>query len=184
MFDLITDSRLCPSWASLPLPLSFGALSFCAEFWIISYSFGQTFSRDELISDPNVKIVEIAQLSVSLVFIVWVAVKVVGVVTHQDITEKNRRTMYIFIGLFVVARAAVVVARHSTDWMWGSEVEWILTFALSNLFVMMMVYLHWPYEADKHSYVIGTENTLKNGGFVVDEAARSSDVGFAAAEGE
>jgi hypothetical protein len=182
MFDLIADSKSFRSWASSGLPLSFGALSFCAEYLIISYSFGQTFSRNELISDPNLKIVEIAQLSVNVVFIVWACVKIFRIVTYQDITEKNRCMMYVFFGLFVVSRAGVVVARYWTDWMWASEVEWIATFALSNLFVMMMVYLHWPYETNEQSYVIGTTVPLKEGGLDVDEAASSSDGGFAAAE--
>jgi hypothetical protein len=68
--------------------------------------------------------------------------------------------MYLVTASFAVAQGVVTALGALTDVMRNSETEWILTFALSNLFVLMVTYLHWTYEPDKHAYSIATNAQL------------------------
>jgi hypothetical protein len=134
--------------------LIFGIVNFCAEFLTMGYGLGQTFSAAQTFVDPIPKRVNKIRAIILCAFIVLTMSKVVAILGRWDIAEGSKFLMYFVAASFAIMQGVVGAFGSLTNLMRGSETEWILTFAFSNLFVLMVTYLHWTYEPGRRSYVV------------------------------
>jgi hypothetical protein len=132
----------------------FGIVNFCAEFLTMGYGLGQTFSAAQTFVDPIPKRVNKIRAIILCAFVVLTMSKLVAILGRWDIAEGSKFLMYFVAASFAIMQGVVGAFGSLTDLMRGSETEWILTFAFSNLFVLMVTYLHWTYEPGRGSYVV------------------------------
>jgi hypothetical protein len=98
---------------------------------------------------PMDVLVERIALALNIVFPLWVVWLGGGVISAGDLAETGRSVLYSFAALIVTGCAAIatVVSRLVSSLEGGLE-ESLSIFIGYNVFTLMMIYFHWPYEPD------------------------------------
>lgn len=92
------------------------------------------------------------EITLYLVYIVWTGIAIIHAGLHVDVTEKYKFMVYLSGGCTALVMLLVVhVLFGWYGWFRESSLSFIMSFAVENVFVLMMVYFHWPFEriADK-----------------------------------
>lgn len=92
------------------------------------------------------------EVTLYLIYITWTAIAIIHAGFNVDVTERYKFIVYLIGGctaLLMLLSVHVLFAWKG--WFKDSSLSFIMSFAVENVFVLMMVYFHWPFEgvADK-----------------------------------
>lgn len=93
------------------------------------------------------KLFRICENILSLTYFIWAGITIGYSAYEVDITERYKFNMYLASGgtslfLLCLVRMLIIGSRHFKF----SSIHFVMTYAVENVFVLLMAYFHWPYE--------------------------------------
>jgi hypothetical protein len=81
------------------------------------------------------------------IYLVWVVRSVFAAASQVDVTERYKFNMYLSAVAFsLLALGMVQLIFHWLQLFGRSSLHFAISFAVQNVFVLLMAYCHWPYE--------------------------------------
>jgi hypothetical protein len=106
-------------------------------------------------------ILRLVELCANLMYLVYAIICIIHGLWEVDVTERYKFFVYSLGGGFLIfawGLVHVLVDAFPRDFK-NSSLRFVMGFSVENLFVLMMVALHWPYEV---VHTKGLENTVQN----------------------
>jgi hypothetical protein len=111
-----------------------------------------------------------------LVFIVLLISVIAKIMVAPDVTESFRFNLYVAASGFLALEAVFEILNAWVQFFPGTTIDWVVSFTIHNLFTLMMVFFHWPYEfLHDQSHQIGSKDQLFVNSFDLDLVDPASD---------
>jgi hypothetical protein len=82
-----------------------------------------------------------------VVYITWTIIAVIRASAQVDVTERYKFRMYLAsAGFSLLSLGVVQIVFKRLDLFSQSSLHFAISFAVQNVFVLLMAYYHWPYE--------------------------------------
>ncbi|OHS93258.1 hypothetical protein TRFO_40432 [Tritrichomonas foetus] len=142
----------------LPKLVYCGLIAF-AHFIHHMYRAIGTFSDPPILSDSTGYNLMLFENLLLAGFVAWSLYIFVQSVLTMDLTERYKFVMYSASNLALVFLVAFVLIFARTFNLYeDSAAIWVSTFVVENVYVLMMIYYHWPYESQHdQTYVEGEQ---------------------------
>ena len=157
IFDILRDKNLVLNTKFyLPKIVICFFIAF-SRFLIGAHRAISTFSEPQLFGDSTANLFRSIEIFFFLIFTGYSIFLFIQSILTFDSTERFKFYMYTFSNFSVLV--FVVLARILNPIFGifsGDETENIITFVIENIYVLMMIYYHWPYESQiEQNYVDG-----------------------------
>ena len=110
------------------------------------------------INDPHLdsdfaKTIDNVHVAVVAAFCLWLLFQMIKAFVRIDVTEKYKAKMYIAMVILCLTVVLLGSVLKRMRVMEGSCIYFVVSFAIQNVFVLMMAYCHWPYEVMHDLYI-------------------------------
>lgn len=149
--------------------IAVGILIFIAKFINELYDATLAFQEQNLFENALKKGLMYFEIAAESVFVIWLFIIIIQSGIAVDTTEKNRFIMFLFSGIVILfSYGGIDIICRIMNYNADNAVNWICTFVSKNVFILMMIYFHWPFEIQTdQTYVDGVDGKLQPTEFFV-----------------
>jgi len=131
---------------------------FCVLMFIFTVIHGiyddiVAFGETPLNGDPLESKLRWTEFGFFLFYLIWASISVIMSAFQVDLTERYKFNVYASAGGVTLLLMAVIQVLFRFFKLFGdSSVNFVMTYAIQNVFAVLMSYFHWPYEVLTDQY--------------------------------